>query len=263
MAKRYETHHCYSDFRRCFGDLELQLLRTQARMCSRKPSAASLFFGANPNRPRAAYERKWIVANNFGWPFDFQLDGIIGKRPNGTEIIVDAHHHSRRVRAIADQSGIIGGDCELRIDASARHLLNNDLLSLYVALQAQIAPPVTKAWANIHHEWRVTEMLKLFAIWIGFGDQFVIDVDLDVIAIGTDYGVGKSDRFVPTRPMKGGLQHDFFRRVTLRFIESCRRLGLTEDVSDAVVADAVARAEIRMRVVIKCAPADATRVLRI
>ena len=122
---------------------------------------------------------------------------------------------------------------------------------------------MTKARANVHNKRRIAKMLKLFAIGIGFGDQFVIDVDLDVIAIGTDYGVGKSDRFVPTGPMKGGLQHDFLRRVTLRFIESCRRLGLAEHVSDAVVTDAVARAEIRMRVVIKRAPADATRVLRI
>src|SRR5437764_1329391 len=122
-------------------------------MRCRKPGGASLLFDANPNRPRAAYERKWIVANNLGWPFDFQLDGVIGERPNGTEVIVDAHHHTCRVRAIADHGGIIGGDCELCIDASARHLLNNDLLALYVALQAQIAPPVTKARANIHHEW--------------------------------------------------------------------------------------------------------------
>src|SRR5947207_2197815 len=80
--------------------------------------------------------------------------------PNRAEGILDAPHHTGCVRAIPDQGGIIRCDGELRIHASARHLLNNDLLVLYVALQSQITPPMTKARANVHNKRRIAKMLK-------------------------------------------------------------------------------------------------------
>ena len=49
----------------------------------------------------------------------------------------------------------------------------------------------------------------------------------------------------------------------MRLVEAGGRLGLAEDVRDAVVADAVAGAEVGVRVVVEGAPADAARVLRI
>src|SRR5437764_2798813 len=62
--------------------------------------------------------------------------------------------------------------------------------------------------------------------------------------------------------MKSGLENDFFVRIALRLVEAGGGLGLAEDVGDAVVADAVPGAEVRMGVVIECAPADAAGILR-
>lgn len=49
----------------------------------------------------------------------------------------------------------------------------------------------------------------------------------------------------------------------MRFVKSGSWLGLAEYISDAVVTNAVARAEISVRVVIEGAPADAAGILRI
>src|SRR6185437_3111182 len=63
--------------------------------------------------------------------------------------------------------------------------------------------------------------------------------------------------------MESGLQNNLFGRVALRLIESRGGLGLTEDIHHPVIADAVARAKVRMRIVVKRAPSNATRILRI
>src|SRR5271165_5524434 len=84
-----------------------------------------------------------------------------------------------------------------------------------------------------------------------------------MLAVGTDHGLGKADRFIATRPMESGFEHNFFRRSTLRLVEARGRLRLTKDVGHAVVANAVAAAEISMGVVVERAPTDAARILRI
>jgi hypothetical protein len=58
-------------------------------------------------------------------------------------------------------------------------------------------------------------------------------------------------------------EHDFFVGIALRAVEAGGRLGLAEDIGDAVIADAVAGAEVRVGVVVEGAPADAAGVLRI
>ena len=63
--------------------------------------------------------------------------------------------------------------------------------------------------------------------------------------------------------MEGGHQDDLLIGVALRAVEAGGGLGLAEDVGDAVVADAVAGAEVAVGVVIEGAPADAAGVLRI
>ncbi len=55
----------------------------------------------------------------------------------------------------------------------------------------------------------------------------------------------------------------FFGGIALRFVEAGGGFGLAEDIGDAVIADAVAGAEVGMRVVVEGAPADAAGVLRI
>src|SRR5271170_7616791 len=61
--------------------------------------------------------------------------------------------------------------------------------------------------------------------------------------------------------MECRFENDLFLRLALRFVEARSRLGLAEDVADPVVADAIARSEVPVRVVVESAPADAARVL--
>jgi len=63
--------------------------------------------------------------------------------------------------------------------------------------------------------------------------------------------------------MESGNENHFFRRIALRTIESRRRFGFAEDVGYAVIADAVSRSKVGMGVVVECAPADSSGVLRI
>jgi hypothetical protein len=58
-------------------------------------------------------------------------------------------------------------------------------------------------------------------------------------------------------------QHDFLRRIALRLVKARRRLGLAKHIGHAVVTNPFAGTKIRVRVVVKRAPADAARILRI
>ena len=162
--------------------------------------------------------------------------------------------------AISSESS--GSSTNFVIHAVARKLLRDDLLALNVAFNPQVSPLV-KEFAEFDDEGCVLKMRELFAVGIDFGHQLVRDVELQMVAVGADHGLRKSDGFVAARPVECGLKHDFFRRIALRFIESRSRFGFAEDVGDAVIADAVAGAEIAVGVVVESAPADAARILRI
>src|SRR5689334_22176471 len=62
--------------------------------------------------------------------------------------------------------------------------------------------------------------------------------------------------------MKRRFEHDFFRRVALRFVESGCGFRFTKNVSHAVITDAIAGTEITVRVVVKSTPSNATGILR-
>src|SRR5215469_2194323 len=62
--------------------------------------------------------------------------------------------------------------------------------------------------------------------------------------------------------MECRFEHDLFRRIALRFVESSCRFRLTKDVGHAVITDAIARTEIAVRVVVKSTPSNATGILR-
>src|SRR5215813_4038424 len=62
--------------------------------------------------------------------------------------------------------------------------------------------------------------------------------------------------------MECRFEHDLFRRIALRFVESGCGFRLAKDVGHAVIADAIARTEIAVRVVVKCTPSDASGILR-
>src|SRR5450755_1374851 len=63
--------------------------------------------------------------------------------------------------------------------------------------------------------------------------------------------------------MKRRFQHDFLRRVALRFVESCGGLGFSEHIRDAVITNTIARTKVAVRVVVEGAPANTAGILRI
>src|SRR5688572_32038809 len=103
-------------------------------------------------------------------------------------------------------------------------------------------------------------MRKLFAIRIEFRYQAVCHIDFHVLTIGTDHCNSEGLVSIPARPVKSGFEDDLLFRVALRFVKPRGRLRNTEDIADAVIANAIARTEIRMRVVVESAPAKAAGV---
>ena len=179
-----------------------------------------------------------------------------------TKFIRDPQDHPGRIGAIAHQAGVIGCKRELRVDSLAREILRNHQLALNVALEAQVSPFVEK-FSQFHDKRRVLQVSKLLPIRIHFRHHFAGNVNLQMVAVGADNRFRESDRLVAACPMEGGLQHNFILRLALRLVEPGSRLRLAEHIGDAVVANAVARSEVAMRVVIECAPANAAGVLRI
>ena len=116
---------------------------------------------------------------------------------------------------------------------------------------------------HVENEGRIAKVAKITPVGIDLRDQFVIDIELEMVAVGADHSGVESDRFIPARPAEGGFQHNFLPRVALRFVKTRGGLGLAENVSHAVVTNAVAGAEVEMGVVVESAPADAAGVLRI
>ena len=84
-----------------------------------------------------------------------------------------------------------------------------------------------------------------------------------MVAIRTNDGFGEADGFIAASPVESGLEDHFFLGITLRFVEAGGGLGFAENVGDAVIADAVAGAEIGVGVVVEGTPADAAGILRI
>src|SRR3954452_22155793 len=63
--------------------------------------------------------------------------------------------------------------------------------------------------------------------------------------------------------MESRLKHDLLGRIALGLVESRRRFGFTEHICHSVVANAIARTEIAVSVVIEGAPANPSRILRV
>ena len=93
-------------------------------------------------------------------------------------------------------------------------------------------------------------MRELLPVRIGLACQLASDIELEVIAVGRNQGIGESDVFIAARPVKGGRQDNLFVGIALRTVKARGWLGFAEDVGDAVIADAVARAEVGVGVVV-------------
>src|ERR1035438_8286176 len=114
-------------------------------------------------------------------------------------------------------------------------------------------------------------MVELCPVWIKFSkrnprirfDTIHTHKKLEMVAVGAKHRFREANRLVAARPVKGRLKHDLLRGIALGLVKSSGWLWLAEDISDTVIADSVAGAEVGMRVVIKSAPTDPARILRI
>ena len=92
--------------------------------------------------------------------------------------------------------------------------------------------------------------------------ELVRRVDFQMIAVGEDRHRTRPGglRFIAVRPEESSFQNNFFLGLALRFVEIGGRFRNAKDVAAAVIADAVARAKIGVRVVIGGAPADSAGI---
>ena len=99
-------------------------------MGRRKPHGSGSFLGANPDRAGAAHQGEGIVADNLRRAFQFKLDGVVGKGPDGAEFIGHAQDDASCVGSIGDQAGVVGQKRELLIDALSGIASSDDLSCL-------------------------------------------------------------------------------------------------------------------------------------
>src|SRR5207247_10374693 len=89
-----------------------------------------------------------------------------------------------------------------------------------------------------------TKLSEFGFVRIGLCDELIRNVKFQVVAIRTNDGFGEADGFIAASPVESGLEDHFFLGITLRFVEAGGGLGFAENVGGAVIADAVAGAEI-------------------
>lgn len=77
-----------------------------------EPYSARFFLGSDPHSPRSSNQRKWIVADNFAWSVNLQLNRIVGERPNGSKLICNPQDDSGGIGSVSDQGGVVGNKDE-------------------------------------------------------------------------------------------------------------------------------------------------------
>ena len=91
--------------------------------------------------------------------------------------------------------------------------------------------PVTHGLAEIGDKRRIAQVGEFRAVGIRLRNQFIRDVKLEVIAVRANYGFGESDGLVAARPVKRGLQHHFFGRIALGFVEAGGRFRFAKNIA--------------------------------
>ena len=238
------------------------MLLPQLRVRGGEAHGAGLFFGADPDSAGATDQGEGIVADNFGGAIEFQFDGIVGEGADGAEFVGDAQDDASGIGAIGVEFSVVGEQSKFLVEAAAGKSFGNDLLALDVAVNAQISPS-EDGFLQIGDKRGIAKVGKFGFVGADFRHQLVRNVEFQMIAIRTDDGLGEADGFIAAGPMEGRLEDDFFFGIALGLVKAGGGLGFAENVGDAVIADAVAGAEVAVSVVVKGAPADASRVLRI
>src|SRR5271154_279305 len=200
--------------RRHSRNLKLHLLLAENWVPGCKPRCAGLLFGANPDGAGAANHGKRIVTDDFRRAFELKFDGIVGEGADGAILIGNADDHASGIGTIGLEPCVVRQQGKLLVYALSREGFGNDLLSLEVALDAQVSP-MTYGFSEIGDKRREAKMGKFSFVWIGFGHQLVRDKKLQMIAIGTYVGFGEADGFIAARPVEGGLENDLIGRIAL------------------------------------------------
>src|SRR5690242_14475168 len=100
-------------------------------------------------------------------------------------------------------------------------------------------------------------MRKILSIRSNVRDKILADVDLEMLTIRRNHRDVETLVTIPARPVKRRLQDDLFRRIALRLVKSTGRFRNPENISNAVIANAIGGTEVRVRVVVKRAPSNA------
>jgi hypothetical protein len=97
---------------------------------------------------------------------------------------------------------------------------------------------------QIRHKRRVLKIRECLAIRLQVSHWPIGNVDLQLIAIRRDHR--NSKRLIPiaTRPVKRRLKDDLFLWIDLRLIKTGGWFANAKDISDPVIADAIAGTEI-------------------
>ncbi len=95
--------------------------------------------------------------------------------------------------------GVVRKQSEFLIDALPGHGFGDDLFALDVAFDPQISP-FMNGFAKFGDKRRVAKVGKLLPVGIGFGDEFVLDIKFEVVAVGENNRLGESDGLVATQP---------------------------------------------------------------
>ena len=230
-------------------------------------NVAGLFAGSQPDGSCASDEGEGITADEVGGTFEGEVNGIVCVGADVAEFVGDPEDYAGGVGSVGNEGSVVGQDDELARSAPLlERSFRDDLLAfLEEAVDAEVSPAVAlfgPELATVEDKGWISEVIELGAVGVEFSDEvpgccrvaFVAHIELEVITVRADDGLGEAGGFVGVGPVEGWLEDDLFGGIALRFVEAGSGLGLAEDVSDAVVADTVAGAEVSVGVVVEGAP---------
>ncbi len=157
-------------------------------------------------------------------PSSSKLDGVVGEWPDGAEFIGDAQDHASGVGSIGIQLQSSGQQGEFLDRCPCRRGFSRSPACPGCSRRCADRPTLPMTFVEVGDEGRITEVREL-----GFGrgrlprPAYRRYVELEVIAVGADHGLGESDGLIAARPVKCRLEHDLFRRDRIAICRNPRR----------------------------------------
>jgi len=144
----------------------------------------SLLLCSDPDRAGPAHQAEGIVSNQVSRSLQRELDGITGVRANVIEFVSDAEDDPGGVGSVGDQTGIVGQQREFLIEAFPRVAAGDDLFPADVSVDPQVGPERGEVgFAEVGEERRILQVGELFPIGLGVGNQFALEVELQIVAV--------------------------------------------------------------------------------